>query len=131
MLRFLKDFQPLIAAVIIAGGLVFYKMYDPVKPVVPDAGFNMAKESKAYGRELVVGYGDSCLQAAQDIRTGKSFGDAQANLKATWKTKGEQSFVQHFGAHLNAICPEGTEPNPTQREAMAKFLEDLGNGVKK
>lgn len=131
MLRFFKDFQPLIITLIVAGSLIFYKVYDPTRPgPAPDITFSMKKEAKGYARDIVNGYGDSCVDAAGMIRAGTSFSDAQEALKSKWKDRGQAAFVQHFGTHLNQIAPEGTEPTAAQREAMAQFLEELGKGVK-
>lgn len=128
----IKDFQLIVAALLVAGGIVFYKLYDAngTNPI-PDGSFNVTKSASRYGRELLAGYGESCYAAAGAIRAGQSFDDAQALLRNSWKSKGEQSFVSIFGDHLNTICPEGTVPDAEQREKMAKFLEQLGDGVRK
>ncbi len=126
----LKNYGALLGGTLIAAALLFNHFFDKSGPA-PDAQFNTVKAAKAYKSELTTSYSESYLDAAKSVRLGKKLGEVQDQLKADVKARIEKAFVNRFSPIVPLLPKEGTDPvSPEQREYMAKFLDDVGTGLK-
>ncbi|WP_422932070.1 hypothetical protein [Singulisphaera sp. PoT] len=122
--------QPLVAVVLLAGLYLGYQHFvaHPAGPVNP-AQVDVADLGKQFAGELVKNHAKSCKAVAASIRAGQKYGDALKSQTDQSRTDSRTAFLAKFQEPLSEIIPEGSEPTTDrQRQALAKFYDDLAEG---
>lgn len=132
MLNFLKSYGNglMVAGAILIG--VAYFHFKVMPEFSPDGPLlHVPSEARAFTRDMNKAYARNARDVAAQLRAGSTLADASKGFAKANHEAISGGFASHFSNIVKAILPEGTEPNADQREKVARFYEQLADGVDK